>query len=198
MSRVGRGDWSRRRCFGVGAGRRRAYLVGQMVAILPLLLAAAGLAIMGTHAALRTQMRSAENAANDTAIDTFLETLRQDTWAGLAGQGAFTDASTSGFALQTHQGQVTYVISGGCVTRTVIDADQPGGAVREWSVKDATFVVGFDGQHGAGEDDAGGSASEGGFKVLTVRIRWRGQSRHDVDPTRRIEATFSVGRGYQR
>lgn len=178
---------------------RRAYLLGQMVTTLPLLLVAATLLTSGIHAALQSQKRSAEIAAGYAAINSLLDTLRQDTRAATAARAVPADRGAFAFVLQTRDGEISYGLAGGRATRAVGEADARGKAPREWRIKEASLAAEFDAPHTASGAQPSSKPEPGSpSSLLTVHIRWRGESKRQVDPTRRFDATFSIGRGYQR
>ena len=85
------------------------------------------------------------------------------------------------------------------MTRVTSDADARGKAPREWRIKEATLIAEYDAPHAAsGDQHSSNAQSESPFALLTVHIRWRGESKNDVDPTWRFDATFAIGRGYQQ
>ncbi|MCP4245999.1 MAG: hypothetical protein GY778_03025 [bacterium] len=176
---------------------RRAYLLAQMVAALPLLLVAAALLTSGIHAALQSQKRSAEIATGYAAINSLLDTLRQDTRGATAALAQ--PADTGAFALQTPDGDISYRFAGGRVTREVNSPDARGKAPREWRINEATLTAEFDAPDTESSDQHGSDLQTGSpFLLLTVHIRWRGESQNRVDPLRRLDASFSLGRGYQQ
>lgn len=179
--------------------RRRAYLLGQLVATLPLLLVAATLLTTGIHAALRSQRRSAEIAAGYATINNLLDTLRQDTRAATAARAMPTEEGVYAFTLQTLDGQISYSLAGGRVTRAAGGPDARGKVTRQWRIKEADLSAECDTPLTAsGDQHSSMLEPRSPVSLLMVHIRWRGESKHQVDPTRRFDATFRIGRGYQR
>ena len=170
--------------------RRSAYLLAEMIAAVSLILVAAALATAGVHTALRAHLRSAEITVGYHSINSLLNALRNDTRSAVAAAALPTADGTCAFEIETPDGKVRYSFSGDRVTRQATGSADRASVPKQWHIKQATITAEFDSRQGS-------DRTKQRFSLLTVRIRWRGQSKKDVDPTRRFDATFSIGRGYQ-
>lgn len=167
------------------AHQRRAYLLGEMISMLPLLVITAGLATAGILAALKTQRDSAVIVARDHAVNTLFDALRADTRAATSAQ-LMTDEDGSTVELHSTGGRVRYRFEGQQVTRGVIDGPPEQAVPRAWHLEQATISVDL---------DAGDTLQE--MSVLTVGVRRGQQPKPRLDPLRCLEAAFAVGRGYR-
>ena len=176
---------------------RRAYFLTELLGALPLIVVASTLSTMGAAAILGMQKRAAEVVTEYHGINSRLDALRRDTRSAVAARALATEDGTDLFELQTPDGRIRYRLSGDQVTRDATgDADRPD-VPACWRIPNATVRANPqpDGlQTGGSVPDAVESA----FSVLTVHIRWHGRSRNEVDPARRFDADFFIGRGYRR
>ena len=193
-------------------------MLSEMLATLPLILVALTLLTTTTAVVLRSYRGSPQIANEYTAIDGLLESLREDTraaetarWAAaqgadsdlllpsLLGVPAWTTMSSSAreVVFHTASGDIRYRFEPDRVWRKVLTTGGDGGEPRCWNL-DHWSITATDGHESAEldaeDDDRAGRA----ISLLTMRICWRGQSKHSVDPVRHFEAAFYVGRGYQR
>ena len=169
-----------------GTVRARGFLLNELMAALPLIAVATTLATAMTAVVLRGYTRSPQMANEYTAIEGLLAHLREDTRA--AGTAEWTPASggTRCLVLHTTSGDIRYRFQGQGVHRAgpATGADR---GLRYWDLPHGSIRVtsepGRTGEH---------------VSLLTVHIRWRGRSSKDVDPARRFDARYAIGRGYQR
>ena len=178
---------------------RRAYLLAEVVAAIPLIVVVSTLLSVGIATIMRVQRNSVDVAAGYGTINSLVDTLREDTRAALSAGYVPAAEGMSTIELRTANGSVCYDFAGHAVIRRADgDADRVN-VPKKWHIEQAVITAQLDGPATAtaltGEPSDGAQASA---SLLTVHIRWRGQSKHMVDPTRRFEATFAVGRGYQR
>ena len=164
---------------------RRAYLLAELISMIPLIGVAAGLATAGIIAALKTQRESAAIVARDHAVNTLLDTLRADTRAAASAR-LLPDEDAPTVELHSPDGCVRYRFEDRRVTRKAIDSPTEQYVSRTWHLKQAIIDV---------ELDADNPHQE--MSLLTVHIRRGQQSKQRLDPLRRLEAAFAIGRGYQ-
>ncbi len=177
------------------ASRRRAYFLTEIIGVFGLLVAAAALLIAGVLTATRAQRRAAEIANGHTVISSLFDAIREDTRSASAAQPWASPAGSTVFDLVTGERRVRYTLAGDRAKREVFESRDVPDDVREWRIEHATLSAEWVAEDGAGEPPtARGPRSRA--SLLTARVFWRGQSKREVDPTRRFEATFFVGRGY--
>lgn len=184
---------------------RRAYLLTELIGALPLIAVTSGLLTVGIAAVLGTQKRAAEVISGHHTISSLLDTVRRDTRAAVAAGALPTEDDADLFELQTPTGRIRYRFSGDQVTREATGgADRPN-IPTQWRIPKATVTANLE-THGlqpvglpsVGSEPAPPDTERSAFSVLTIRIDWRGRSRKQVDPRRRFEADFFIGRGYRQ
>jgi len=193
-------------------------MLNEVLAALPLILVVLMLLTTTTAVVLRSYRGSPQIANEYTAIDGLLDCLREDTRATETARWTAAQGASSGLILpsllgvpawttigssardvifHTASGDIRYRFEPDRVYRKVFTTGGDGGELRCWNL-DHWSITATDGHESAGldaeDDDRAGRA----ISLLTVRICWRGRSKHSVDPVRHFEAGFYVGRGYQR
>lgn len=163
---------------------QRAYLLAEMISVLPLIVAVSGLATAGILAALKTQQDSAALVARDQAVNTLLDALRADTRAATAARLS-PDDDVATVELDSPGGRARYRFDDQQVIREVIDAAPGQRASQTWRFKHVVISAELDND----------PARE--MSLLTVRIQRSGQAKLRLDPLRCLETTFAVGRGYR-
>lgn len=193
-------------------------MLNEVLAALPLILVVLTLLTTTTAVVLRSYRGSPQIANEYTTIDGLLESLRQDAraaetarWAAAHGAGsdlllpsllgvpAWTTMSSSARDVIFHTacGDIRYRFEPDRVWRRVLRTGGNGGEVRCWNL-DHWSITATDGHESAGLDAEDDDRTGHAISLLTMRICWRGRSKHSVDPVRHFEAGFYVGRGYQR
>lgn len=176
--------------------RRRAYLLGEVVGVLPLIAVTATLLTAGVLALLRTQHTSAEMISDCDTFDTLLESLRQDTRAATAAYATSPDTDVVVLELANASGLVRYLCSERSVTREAETKFPAENRPRQWGFNRAQVDLEFEGMLSPkGEPD---EESPGGTPNSLVRLEfvWLGEAKRQVEPARRFDAAFFVGRGY--
>ena len=189
---------------------RRAFFLAELIGALPLIVVISGLLTVGIAAVLGTQKRAAEVVAGHHTISSLLDTVRRDTRAAVAAGALPTEDDAGLFELQTPTGRIRYRFSGDQVTREATGgADRPN-IPTQWRIAQATVTANLEthglqsvgppsvGLESVGSEPAPPDTERSAFSVLTIRIDWRGRSRNQVDPRRRFEADFFIGRGYRQ
>ncbi|MHC4089766.1 MAG: hypothetical protein ACYSVY_05730 [Planctomycetota bacterium] len=182
------------------APRAAGYMLTEIIGILPLMVVALTLLTTTTAVVLRGYRRSAEIANEYAAIDGLLEQLRKDTRIATSAEWATADGDIRSVTLHTGSGSIRYRFEPDRACREVLATDAAHHGRRCWNLQNGSMVVSSpvgQAQVERGESDPLATAAER-ISLLTVQIHWRGRSKSEVDPARRFEATYFVGRGYQQ
>jgi hypothetical protein len=176
--------------------RRRAYLLNEIVGLIPLIALVVTISAFVFGTSFRAQRRTTELALGYDTLSSLLDTIRQDARSASRGTLQPTDGETWVFELNTNQGSIRYNVTGDEVTRDIIGSTTRRDTHRTWPIGRCRLRVDVAVIPAGGGPEIVTADQPTPIQLLTIYTRWKG-NRQSADSPHHFQATIAIGRGYE-